>query len=181
MAQNNGIKEVGKGVADLAKAGVTVATTAASTLGSLGRSGGGAANGVLGFTGRLLSGAASVITKHPKVSMVVGVYAGLKGIQHIVRKNKEKQAMAQQEGGVAAAGPESYDPRAFATAEPQPVSAVTPAEPPMAQPEQDALLQELLQAQAAQQAPHAQQGADDRWQQKIRDERAQQGPSSPQL
>lgn len=169
MAQNNGLKDVGKGLAELGKASAGALATGAGMIGSLGRTGGGAANGVLGFTGRLLSGAAQTIQKHPKMALLLGVYGGVKGVQHIVRKSKEKQAQAAEAAAVASAA-EQYAP--------QPVNAYSDAAMQQSSPEQqqqEALLRELMQAQAAQaEAPSTQ------WQQKIENERSQaKGPAGP--
>lgn len=53
----------------------------------------GTASASTGLVGRILGGAGSFMKAHPKISFVVGLYAALKGVQHIFRKRKENAAL----------------------------------------------------------------------------------------
>lgn len=177
-----GFGDLGKGVADIAKAATGAAVTGATALGSAGRSGGNMLSGAAGLAGRTLSGAAGFMKRHPKVTFVVGLYAALKGVSSIVNKHKQNKAAAE---AVAEASPTpqsaSYDPQAFVPAEQAP--AAPSAAPQQASPEIPAeqmdALRQMLQAQSQASAPAPEQQQTN-WAQQIDQER-QQKPQGTQI
>lgn len=200
MADTNGFKKMGTGAADVGRAGVQVAAAGASGFATLGRAGAGMASGAAGIAGTLMSSVARVATKHPKLAALAGLYAGVKGVQHVVGKNKEKKAAAE-EMNAAPATVQSYDPRAYgaqseAVAQPVSVAPSAPQQQTAAEagtPDQDAFIREVLAAQksAPQQQPQTSAPAPEQksavkqgdWRSMIEQERnaAQQRPSSPNL
>lgn len=189
MAKNNnskgGFSDLGKGVADMSRAAVAVAATGASVVGSAGRAGGNVVSGTAGLAGRTLSGVSSLAMRYKPVTFLVGLYAGLKTVQHFVNKHKEKKAAdaaIQDMAGMTAPATESYDPRAFdgsATAPAQNNFQPVGAPAPELAAEQQAVLRELLAAQAGAPAPQQQAApAQGNWARQIDSERAQQGQSN---
>lgn len=183
--KKSGMGDLGKGVTEMGKAAAGVAMTGVSLAGSAGRTGGSMLNGAAGFAGRMLSGVAGFATKHPKVTFLVGLYAGLKGVQHVVHKQKEKKAAAEAMGQAGAPQAQSYDPQSFTPPVVQ-TNAPAPQMPQQAPQqasgipaEQAEALRQMLQAQNGPEAPApAAPQPQGRWAQQIEQERQQQGQGS---
>lgn len=183
----SGFKKLADSLGNLLGAAGTVASTGAKSMGGAAQGSAGAAgratSGAAGLVGTVVNTVANTARRFPKLSFVVGIYAGVKGIQHLVRKGKEKKEAAlqaemppQQQMG------ESYDPRGF---EQQYGQAQGGAQiPQQLSPEQEAFVRQMQQEAAMQQsAPAAaaqQPAAQGKWADQIAKERAQAGQHASQ-
>lgn len=187
MANQNqnpsGIQKLAGSVTNLAGAVGTVVSTGAKATGGVAQGGAGiagrAAGGSAGLLGGIINTVANTARRFPKISFLVATYASIKGVQHVLRKNKEKKEVAaQQEGQVTAPGAAgNLDPRTF---EQQYGQSAASSVGDALSPEQQAFIRELQHEAALQQqggAAVAEQdaaaGAEKKWAAQIASEREQ--------
>lgn len=170
----SGFSKLTSSVSNLVGAAATVASTGA-------KFGAGTAKGGAGLVGKTASGSAGVLggainlvantaRRFPKISLLVTLYAGIKGIQHMVRKNKEKNETSAEAGQVQGAMPQQQTPRQGMGMDQQGQVASAPSAAAMS-PEQEAFIRELQSGQTQAASPQVQpQG---KWATQIANERGQ--------
>lgn len=148
-----------------------------SAVGSLLKGSGKVAGRTAGGAGGIVSGVvnktANVIRGHPKISFVLGVYAGFKGIQHVMRRHQEKKEAAMQAEAPPLPVADVSEPYGFSAREP-----MAQEQPPMPQAgvdgptlqEQQAFMREMQQMQRQDQPPAQPQGA---WSEQVLNARRQ--------
>lgn len=180
MANQNtnpgGFKKLTDSVGNLLGAAGTVASTGAKLTGGTARGSAGiagrVASGSAGLLGGVINTVANTARRYPKISFAVAIYAAFKGVQGILRRNKENKETLAQNGIEPMAQTQSYDPRAYDQAQ---------GMPGQFSPEQEALLREMQQQAATQPvAPAQQHAAQGKWADQISRERQQAAQQSGQ-